>query len=225
MNKIGFMSITKTSCCNLLEFLLQNYEENLLERENFAHVFTTESFSENVFPVCTVRDPVERFISMYNYYFFGSEIFGKDRRKALFFKRTDNIYEFIDSIIPEIYKITHVEKRKYKKYVGEYIWRAHINPQTHWIKKQHYYKTIITMYQKNMTDILIKLGEYLHSELNFPKISKLPTHKKNVTSNKKNFNEKEMQYIKDFVNQYYSSDYELIKKIEKTPNLFKAVIK
>lgn len=230
--KIGWVRTTKTGSSFFENSFLRLYKKGyVIGLDAMPHCLTTASFDPNIFPIMTVRSPVDRFISVFNYYLYGSNLYSDVHTKNLIFERTDDIYKFCQKIFPAINQLGPIKyyQEYFQKHItadgkNDYIWKAHIDPLTEWIKTEDYHRTIIVCYDPFMIPVCKITAKYLYEELDFPLIPDISPQRVNQTIKYHRFNDKETAYIEGFVREYYASDYELLDKIGNRPELFKKVI-
>jgi hypothetical protein len=160
-------------------------------------------------PIVIIRNPIDRFISLYNYWKNGSH--GRNYRNAEFRNKYGqySIKDFIRSI----------QQQKTQDLVVGYIWRLHYYPQIHWIPKETFSDAIVITYVDN-------LDHKIHQLLDFCQIPnkkiKLPVS--NVTI--KNPEEKVVLDDEDYewLYTHFKDDFELWENAFLNPGLFKKVI-
>ena len=158
-------------------------------------------------PIIIVRDPLSRFVSMYNYWKHGSQDMQDYQRTNDFIERHKDvsIMEFTDFVRTNDPRLTN-----------NFTWDEHFLPQTHWLNHAQYYNIIVIRYTDDLDDKIQRLLKYLHipsKNLGLPKLN--VTIKTDVTIDPK---------VMSFVEEYYNSDYELIHTIENRPQHFRFVL-
>jgi hypothetical protein len=200
-NKLTFIHPTKCGGTTVENFMHENYRKYF--QLNKAH---GQSCLNHNNPVMIVRDPIDRFKSMFKFWKYGSRI---NRRSESFLNKYKNVTvkQFIQFI----------KNDKKEHLFGGVTWDVHIKPITHWIKNTKLYNIIILKYQKNLDNSVQKLLEIM-------KIPSKNVHVPyfNVSSCKENviLDDEDIQFIKE----YYRSDYDLWEKINEHPYLFRVVI-
>jgi len=160
-------------------------------------------------PIVIIRNPVDRFISLYNYWKNGSH--GRNYRNADFHNKYGNftIKDFIQLI----------RQNKIQEMVVGYIWRLHYYPQSFWIPKETYSNSIIITYVNNLNYKIQQLLDYCQIE---NKKIQLPVS--NVTIKKPG--EEVVLDDEDFewLQEQFKEDFELWENAFMNPGLFKKVI-
>ncbi len=165
-------------------------------------------------PIVFLRDPYDRFISMYKYWKYGSFDYNdhKNSESHLINTQKFNIKDFILLV-----------KKKDPILITPFTSYTHIRPQSWWINEEDYKKCIIIYYDKNeMEKKIFQLFDYLE-QLKVCKNMKIPFQKINVSYT--NNNEKIIldESDKMEINQIYKADFDLISKIKMYPQMFKKV--
>jgi len=161
-------------------------------------------------PVIIIRDPIDRFISMYKYWKYGP-IDRAFKRGAAFIEKYNNysIKDFINLLK------TNSTKDLYQKFT----WDAHFKPQNDWIDNTQYNNIIIIKYDANLNDNVQKLIKFLKLEADTDTITELSFY--NISKNIEQIilDDTDIEFIK----QRYNDDYILIDKINNNPELFKFI--
>lgn len=220
MKKLGWVHITKTAGTHIGQYLKLNYPDiNIqgLYRGNF-HQTTAANIPLDSLILASVRNPYDRFVSAYNYYLYGSELYYKNIGN---FIRTKDIKVFINRVLPNILR----RSAGFVKGHGEsYIWNVHFLRQCDFLDERRHKDTIILVYNNDLNRSLLTLSEYLHTEISFPEGKKIFPEKTNLTSKKKQFTEQEKKYILDFLKVFYKADYQLFETIRDNPEKFRKII-
>jgi hypothetical protein len=197
-NKFTFVHPTKCGGTSVENFLNKHYSKYFYINYHY------NKCKNNNNPVIIVRDPIDRFKSMYKYWKNGSEIFIHKNKHINKFKNI-NIKTFIELI-----------KNKSDILYNNFLKNIHYAPITDWIKVSNYNKLIIVKYCK---DLNIPFQKMINS-FNIPNLN-IPIPHSNVSKNKENIvlDEEDLQFIQE----YFKKDYELIELINTNPRLFRGV--
>lgn len=195
-----FIHIPKTGGCAVGGFLRLNYPGSFQE---MGHEFMVPS-SEN--PIVVVRSPLDRVFSVFYFWTGGSEIYSP---KDFFGDEDMSFRNFIDSAQVIADSIPHTDQL-----VANYSRVLHVLPQSRWLSPENYAKTIVIRYNRDMTQSLKKLVEYLK----LPNFSGMPkvniSKKKPITFSK---------YENGKLFELYKSDFELWNDINHHQYKFKKV--
>ena len=196
-----FIHPTKSGGTALEEHFSQHYD-NYIEGRNHYNKCTPQNN-----PIIVLREPVDRFISMYKYWKYGSNVFL--RSKEFMDKYSSyTIKDYIDLI-----KINDLEEL-----IIDFTYNEHILPTSYWLNGTPLDKIIIIIYVKNldekMTNILKTLG--------IPD-KKIPIPIVNITKN----SEEKVTLDDDdlhFIRTQYKEDFDLYEKAQNQPYLFRKVL-
>ena len=160
-------------------------------------------------PIIIIRDPVDRFISMYKYWKYGSRDIDIYKRDSVFLKNYNNytIKDFIQLI----------KNKQHGDLYQNFTWNQHFEPITNWINNVDYANIIVILYTKNLNEKINNLLRLLNIE---NKHVKLPIV--NVSNNKENIQLDDNDIL--FVKSYFANDFKLYDDINNRPELFKRVI-
>lgn len=199
--KYQFIHITKTGGTAVKNFLNEHYKDHF---ETFSQLKHHELRAKNVKnPITIIRDPIDRYISIYNYWKKGSEA---HKRQKDWVSNIDTVHQFTEKLISDWDSITSA---------FGYTWFEHFIPQSEWISPDDYSKTIIIKYKPDLNKSIQFLLDILN--INKGKILK----KSNITNKKiENLNEEDL----NFINEFYKEDIKLYKLIHTNPEKFKKVI-
>jgi hypothetical protein len=147
-------------------------------------------------PVLIIREPLDRFISCYNYYNNGSEVWGGDKKQV-------SVEEFLSDSCPQ----------------KPHFWFAHFRTQSWYMSEKDYKKTIVLVYNKDIGRLINKLLYELKIPAN--KTAE-PVEKFNVTKKTKvgGFSNTQLR----LVHEKYKEDFVLYEKLLNRPDMFKKVI-
>lgn len=170
--------------------------------------------SQTINPIVFIRDPYDRFISMYKYWKYGSIDYNDHKHGETHLINTQkyNIKDFIQFV-----------KNKDAILITLFTSHTHIRVQSWWIEEKDYQKSIIVYYDKNsMEEKIFNLLNYLE-QLKILKNMKFPFKKINVSHS--NNNEKIVldEDDKNMIYEMYKADFDLISKIKMYPQMFKKV--
>jgi hypothetical protein len=160
-------------------------------------------------PIIIIRDPIDRFISMYKYWKGGSCDMYNYKRSKVFVQNYHNytIKDFIKLI----------KNNRYDVLCQDFTWNQHFQPITNWINNTNYKNIIIILYEKNLNEKINKLLSNLkikNKGLELPMI--------NISNNKETIKLDNEDII--FVQSYFANDFKLCDNIKNRPELFKFVI-
>lgn len=123
-DKIGFIHITKVGGTAIEKSSYWKY------LQTFGHKPTLQNFStSNDRAICVVREPIDRFISIYTYWRYGSDMY---EREPGWIPPINGINEFINAA-SDINHEFHSFVQKTMTSGRGFTWEAHFYPQAHWI--------------------------------------------------------------------------------------------
>lgn len=160
-------------------------------------------------PIIVVREPIDRFISMYKYWKNGSVDFKVHKRSTEFVKKY-NSYTVKDFI-------TLLKRNSTKDLLVTFTEKEHFLQTKHWINNTPYNKIIIIKYIKNLD---IKMP-YILKSLGIPD-KKIPLPLTNITSSKEDIILDDDDL--DFIKRRFKDDFELYNDVNNKKELFRMVI-
>ena len=185
---------------------------NILNK-HFYNIFNKDSVfgnhshlircSNTIKSVVTIRNPINRFISMYNYWKNGSELnFQTESSKNI------TIKEFINMI-----------KQNDAELMNNYIWDLHYKPQSYWINDVNKNNVIVLINDEtNLIHKLKCLIEYIG--VPFPNI--INEHRTNVSIVETTIDKLDSDDI-EFIKSQYTDDFNLYNLAIEHPEEFKKV--
>ena len=129
--KYLFIHTPKTGGTALEEYFQSYYSDYII---GFAH---DNICSDNENSIIIIRNPIDRFLSLYSYQKYGSERFNLNRQY--------NNYSNINTISDFI---SYIDSSQLP--VNSFVWPVHYDEQVNWIKPTDYKSTIILIYENNL---------------------------------------------------------------------------
>jgi len=160
-------------------------------------------------PIVIIRDPIDRFISMYKYWKYGSLDIDKYKRNDVFLKNYNDytIKDFIQLI----------KNKQHGDLYQNFTWGQHFQPVVKWINKTNYKNIIVIIYERDLNEKINKLFDVLKIKNNG---TKLPIV--NISNNKENIQLDDNDIL--FIKSYFADDFNLYDDVNNRPELFKHVI-
>jgi len=193
--------------------------ENYFEQHYSDRIFgTTHKWlcTKDNNPIVIIREPIERFISLYHYWKNGSH--GRNSRNQEFIDKYGNytISDFIrtfKSCVPAI-KGNYMHELS----VG-FTWRVHFFKQVYWIPPECFANSIVILYNHDLNEKIHQVLDYIGVE------DKCIPLEKNNTTRKKNgeevvISDEDMAWLKE----WFKEDFILWEAAQHLPQLFKKVI-
>lgn len=153
-------------------------------------------------PIVVVRDPYDRFLSLYQYWKYGSERYVNP---VYIHRSTCSILDFIHFI----------QTNQTNMLYGYNTWAVHYKCTADWLAGVHYKNIIILRYQPDMDPVIDALYEFIQ----LPKPAAI--RKVNISVKEPIADE---EVVRAFVRQHYKADYDLIANISAFPEQFKCVL-
>jgi hypothetical protein len=159
-------------------------------------------------PIIIIREPIDRFISMYKYWKKGS-IDTKFKRKNNFIEKYNNytIKDFIklikDNSTVDLYK--------------DFTWKEHFSPSTKWINNISYDKLIVILYEHELDNKIKNLLNKLNITITHDILEQCNI---SVIENEIYIDNEDIEFIKN----YFKDDFDLYNDICNKPELFKLVL-
>ena len=201
-NRFSFIHPTKCGGTAFENFLLEHYSKYFILMTH--HKLTCNNYNN---PIIIIRDPIERFISLFKYWKYGSELFIRDK---IFLEKYKNI------TIKDF--ISFIKENKTNTLFYSFTWNKHFQKMTHWINNTHYKNIIIIKYKNDMNDTIQQMLRLFK----IPNLVNKKVEKCNITKNKENviLDEEDIHFIKE----YFKEDFDLINLINTQPKLFRSVL-
>lgn len=200
--RYGFVHITKTGGTAIFRFLKKHYPEYFNTfRGQKAHSVRSDWVKK---PILVIREPMERYISIYHYWKYGSNVW---KRGSQWQPNVESIHDFTQKLKnKEPMKLNH-----------SFTWRDHFLPQSEWLKPWNYNKTIVILYKKDLNQSIQDLLSYLDIPNKGVEMQKV-----NSTQTKEEINltEEDIAYIYD----RYKQDFKLYNLVTNHPEYFMKVI-
>jgi hypothetical protein len=143
--KYKFVHIPKTGG-SAIEKFIKPYSDKII---GFGHDNLCQ-FNEN--PIVVIRYPLERFVSMYYYWKYGS-ITPPFTRNAEWQKKYKS-FTIKDFIIL-------FDKKSYKNLYYDFTWDQHFMPSCNWLDEASYKKTIVIIYEKSLQEKFYRVMDYM----------------------------------------------------------------
>ena len=208
-NKYVFIHPTKVAGSAFIKYVEKYYINHFEYKGHYIKATHVNN------PILFIRDPYDRFISMYKYWKYGSYDYNEHQHSINHLQNVEkyNIKDFITFV-----------KNKNPILITPFTSFIHIMPQTWWIEEADYHKCIIVIYDKNkMEEKVFKLLDYLES-IKVLVNKKYEFQKINVSNhcNKENII-LDNEDIKE-ITILYQNDFKLIEKIKNNSHFFKKVL-
>jgi len=201
--KYTFIHPTKTGGTACETFFKEHYSEFI---KGTGH---DNKCMNNNNPIIIIRHPIDRFISMYKYWKYGSLDIEKYKRNGGFLQ---NYYNYT---IKDFIRL--IKNKQHDDLHQSFTWKQHFEPITNWINNVDYANIIIILYTKNLNEKINKLLDTLKIKT---KPVELPII--NISNNKENIQLDDNDIL--FIKSYFADDFKLYDNVKNRPELFKLVI-
>ena len=198
-----FIHPTKTGGTACETFFSEHYSE-FIKGTGHDNKCTNENN-----PIVIIRDPIDRFISMYKYWKYGSLDIDKYKRSGAF------LQNYNDYTIKDFIQL--IKNKNHGDLYQNFTWDQHFQPIVKWINKTNYANIIVIIYERDLNEKINKLLDVLKIK---PKPVELPII--NVSNNKENIQLDDDDII--FIKSYFVNDFKLYDDVNNRPELFKMVI-
>ena len=206
--KYTFIHPTKVAGSAFIKYVEEHYPYHFEYKGHHVKVSQVQN------PIIFIRDPYDRFISMYKYWKYGSSDYKDHQHKRDHLEKVSkySIKDFIQFV-----------KNRDPILVTPFTSFTHILPQSWWIQDSDYSKTLVIYYDRE------KMEEKVFALLNFLEKKdillnkKIPFTKINVSDG--NSTEKIVLDMEDQeeIFKIYKDDFELIRKVKEEYHLFQSV--
>ena len=201
--KYKFIHVPKTGGSSVEKFI-KPYSDQII---GFGH---DNICRHNDNPIIIIRYPVDRFVSMFYYWKYGSET-GLFKRDRLWLKKYGS-FTIKDFIVL-------LENRSFKNLYHDFTWDQHFLPYSEWIDESSYSKTIVILYENPLDNKLYDLFKYIDIPIEKPP-RPLTTINVSRKDNSGVLDNTDLEWVKE----YFKDDFILWNKLHQEPELFKKII-
>ena len=197
-----FTFIHPTKCGGTaIEIYINSYYKNNFINNGHTNVCTKENN-----PIIVIREPYDRFISIFNYWKNGA-------KSGLFVRSEEFKKKYGNYTIKDFIKLLQ-ENKKEDLHVN-FTWHQHYSKQVSWMKEDVYKNTIVIRYRPNLDEKFQKLIKYLDLPIIDKHLEKINITKKEIV----------IMDEEDRANVWklYEEDFELWNKLHNNKDLFKKV--
>lgn len=197
--RIGFIHITKSGG-TAIEY--SGYHKFITGRGHKATIGNFSNTGDRA--ICVIREPISRFISIYNFWRYGSEMF---ERETYWKPPVDSLQDFI-SAASSLSHPKHAEVVKTMNSGRGYTWQAHFKPQKQWLRRGRK-KNVVLIRHDSDSAVFKQRVVAAFSELG---IEEQEVSEINVSTRLEN-DTNTANYLSDFhvswIKEYYKADFKL----------------
>ena len=220
MKRYIFIHPTKCGGTAIKNHFMKVYPYHTIENNILSMTLPVERPHDSICanypnPVITIREPIDRFLSMFKYWKSGAIPFidwSDTRRNRIRGEAFKNKYK--NYTIKDFIKLL---KRKDKCLYNDFTFPIHYESIFYWIKPEDYSKTIVIKYCEDLNSKLPEILEALEIQSVNKNMDKI-----NISNNSEiiKLDEEDINYIKSV----YKYDFDLWDNINNNPELFKRVV-
>ncbi len=188
------------------------YPYHTIDNIGFRHEKQCKDYDN---PVIIIREPIDRFISMFKYWKSGSLPFKSWPDTEELRERNGNFNKIYKKYT--IKDFIQLLKRKDNALYKEFTFPIHYESTFYWIKPEDYSKTIVIKYCEDLNCKMPEILQTLEIESVGKQLDKINVSKHAAAIN---IDEEDLAYIK----KVYAYDFQLWDNINNNPSLFKNVV-